>query len=194
MRAFFRDNIAVVVGISLPIVVMTFFVVASRLPRSFVEPPQHDLLLLSQNGRYDSRPVRIDIRIDAGTVRTRMYKSDSASNPAALTMATPRLFRWSHDTQSVHEIVLILPDDINAIQNGDGLVIDELVGRSVSTDMRAPDGYSFQVGGYDRGFFGVFFDGGAREPVISKRGATIPLAVPGEAGYWNVQFLAWVVE
>jgi hypothetical protein len=195
MRAFLRNNIAVVFGLSLPILVVVFFLVANRVPRAFVAPPEYDLLLVSRDGQYDPRPFRVEIGVDDHRVRARVFKVDYAGNPAAAyANIRPRLFRWSHATKTVREIPLALPDDVDSIDNGDDLVIEDLANVPVSTDFRAPDGYELREPGYDRGPFGWIFGGGPSRRVVAKHGAAHELEMPNGIPYWNVQFLGWVVE
>jgi hypothetical protein len=192
---FFRDNVAIVLGVSLPIVVVLFFVLASSLPKAYVDPPQHDLLLLSQNGPYAMRPLRLDIGVSDGRLRVRAYKLDYAGTPAvAYSQIVPRLFIWSGATRSSREIALELPDDIETFENGTEIAVPQLDGRRLSTDTRAPDGYVFRSTGYGRGVFGLFFDRDGPRTVVEKDGAAETVRMPGDVPYWGVQFLAWVVE
>ena len=43
MTKFLKDNFVLVVGLTLPILLMIGFIVFSTLPRSLSDPPQHDL-------------------------------------------------------------------------------------------------------------------------------------------------------
>jgi hypothetical protein len=197
MRQFFRDNFAIVLGIALPILVVVFFVVASRLPQAYVAPPQHDLLLLTQYGGYEARPVRLEILVADGRLEVRAHKVQGVGNaPPAYTGPSPRLYLWSHETRTAHEVAIVLPSGVESL--ADGATIPppaELAGKRLSTDFRAPDGYELRTNGYGSGgLFGMFFERNRPRTLIAKDGAAHPVSLPGDAPYWGSQFLAWVVE
>lgn len=190
-----RDNAAIVVGAALPVLVVLFFVLATQLPKAYVAPPAHDVVLLSQNGPYQARPWRVDVRVEDGRLRARGYKLDYAGNAAlAYPQIVPRVFLWSHTTKSIHELELTLPEDTATFADGTEIGIAEFADRRLSTDTVAPDGYRFRTTGYDSGLFGLFFDRNEPRTLLEKDGAVEKLALPGEVPYWGVQFLGWVVE
>lgn len=193
MPKFLRENAAIVIGAALPIVVVLFFVLATQLPKAYVAPPAHDVVLLSQNGPYETRPMRVDVRVESGYLRARVYQPDYAGNPAPYYGTVPRVYLWDHDTRSVRELTLDLPQS-ETFANGTEAVVPELVGVRLRAESVAPDGYVFTSTGYDSGVFGLFFDRNAPRFVLEKDGAVERLDLPNEAPYWGVQFLGWVVE
>lgn len=197
MRQFFRDNVLIVIGIALPLLVVAFFVVASRLPQAYVDPPQHDLLLLTQYGGYDARPVRLEVLVNNGRLQVRAHKMPSAANPQIpYGGPSPRLFLWSHETRSAHEVQLLLPSDLESLIDGAEIPPPaELAERRLSTELISPDGYELRTNGYGGdGLFGLFFDRGRPRTLIAKDGAAQVVSLPGEVPYWGTQFLAWSVE
>jgi hypothetical protein len=193
MPKFLRENAAIVVGAALPVVVVLFFVLATQLPKAYVAPPAHDVVLLSQNGPFGARPMRVDVRVESGYLRARVYQPDYAGNPAPYYGTVPRIYLWDHETQSVRELTLDLPQS-ETFANGTEAVVPELVGTRLSAAAVAPDGYVFTTTGYDNGVFGLFFDRNGPRWVLEKDGAVQRLDLPNEAPYWGVQFLGWVVE
>jgi len=195
MAKFLRDNVAIVVGAALPVVVVLFFVLATQLPKAYVAPPQHDLVMLSQNGPYPARQLRVEVRVEDGLLRVRAYKLDYAGSPAlAYAEIVPRLFLWSHATHSVRELEIDLPEDVDSLTAGTEIVVPELAGRRLSPDVLAPDGYRFRTAPYDRGIFGLFFDRRGPRTQLQKDGSVEQLELPDQVPYWGVQFLGWVVE
>jgi len=193
MRVFLRDNVAIVVGVSLPLVVVLLFVLATYVPRAYVEPPRHDLLLVAYNYNVQTRPERVDLRVTDGRLDVRAYKLDVNGN-TVYGQPLPRLFLWSHESRSIHEISLDIPS-LETLANGAAVAVPELAQRRLGTDLRAPDGYEYRAAGYGgSGLFGMFFDRSSQKVVLQKNGATEELRMPGDVPYWNAQFLAWVVE
>ena len=193
MRAFLRDNVAILIGVSLPIVVVAFFVLASYAPRAYLEPPQHDAVLVSYSGG-NVRPVRVEVDVNGGRLRTRVYKLDYNGNAIVYGPNAPRLFLWSHETRSVREIPIDVPADLDGFVNGGEVQIPELAGLRLSTEQRAPDGYMLSSTGYRSGPFGLFFDRSSPRLVLEKDGAVHAVPLPASVPYWDVRFLAWVVE
>lgn len=193
MPKFLRENAAIFIGAALPVVVVLFFVLATQLPKAYVAPPMHDVVLLSQNGAFGARPMRVDVRVENGALRARVYQPDYAGNPAPYYGTVPRIYLWNHETQSVRELTLDLPQS-ETFANGTEAVVPELVGVRLSADSVAPDGYVFASRGNDSGVFGMFFSRNEPRSVLEKDGAVQRLELPNEAPYWGVQFLGWVVE
>jgi hypothetical protein len=197
MRQFFRDNVLIVIGVALPLLVVAFFVIASSLPQAYVDPPQHDVLLLTQYGGYDARSVRLEVLVNGGRLQVRAHKVPSAGNSQVPYVGpSPRLFLWNHDTRSAHEVALPLPADLESLPDGAEIPPPgELAGLRLSTALVAPDGYELRTNGYGGdGLFGVFFDRRRPRTLLVKDGAAQVVALPGEVPYWGTQFLAWVVE
>lgn len=192
MRRFLRDNAAIVIGAALPVVVVLFFVLATQLPKAYVEPPLYDVLLLSRDGGFDERRMRIDVRIEGGFLRVRAYQVDFG-NPAPSYGYVPRLLLWDRETRSVRELDLELPPS-DDFQNGTEVVVPELVGRRLSGNSVAPDGYVFTTAGGSSGVFGLFFDRSEPRWVLEKDGAVHRMTLPRDSYYWSVEFVGWVLE
>ncbi|HEX6999870.1 MAG TPA: hypothetical protein VF322_17185 [Gammaproteobacteria bacterium] len=184
---------------SLPVLVVVLFLLASHLPALWTEPPRHDLLLKVENApvRYAPRLVRVEFFVDDDRLRARLHKLDPDRFERALVAAPPpqQLLLWSHDTGVVREIVPPVPTDLNVIDDGAELPLAELASRRISTSPVAPDGYEYAgpAGGGD-GIFGLFFGGREQQLVVAKDGARVAVDLPAGAGYWNVQVLGWVIE
>jgi hypothetical protein len=186
-----RDNAAIVVGLALPFLVVLFFVLATALPKAYVDPPRHDVLLISENGPASARPVRVDVRTDDGRLSVRAYKLDASFPPGAYWHATPRLFIWSHETRSIREISFDVPNDEVIPPEGTEIAVPEIGARRLHTDTLAPDGYRFLTAD-GSGLFELFFDRNGSRLIVEKDGAIEDVSPPEP--YWGTRFLGWVVE
>lgn len=191
MRKFVRDNFAILIGLALPIVVAVFFLVANYWGRASLEPPQHDAVLRTYSGGSASRAMRIEIDVIGERLRVRAFKTEYDGRPITYTPAQPRLLLWSHASETVRELTLEVPDDF---VDGTELRVPELEGRRLSTVSRSPDGYEIGTTGYRGGLFGLFVDRSSPRLVLEKNGARRALPLPSTVPYWDVQFLAWVIE
>lgn len=192
MRKLLRENAALVIGAALPVVVVLFFVLATQLPKTYVDLPLYDAVLLSRDDSYDRLRMRVDVRIEDGFLRARAYQIDYG-NPSASYGYVPRLLLWDHETQSVRELELDLPPS-DGFANGTDVVVPELVGRRLSGESVAPDGYVFTTTGGDNGVFGMFFSRNEPRWVLEKDGAVHRVTLPRDSYYWSVEFLGWVLE
>jgi hypothetical protein len=197
MRQFLRDHFAIVIGLALPLVVVAFFVAASRLPQAYVDPPQHDLLLLTQSGGYDAHAVRLEMLVSDGRLQVRAHKAPSlGQSQTGYAGPSPRLFLWSHETGTAHEVAIALPGDLESLADGAEIPPPpELASRRLRTELRSPDGYELRIESYGGGgLFGLFFNRSRPRTVLVKDGAARAISLPGELPYWSTQFFAWVVE
>jgi hypothetical protein len=91
-----------------------------------------------------------------------------------------------------------LPAAIENLPDGAELAVPELSALTVSTALRAPDGYEFQGNANgDAGLMtGLFGGGRARNGVtIAKDGAIVRVRVPvTQDWYSDIRFLGWVVD
>lgn len=182
-----KDNAVLVTGITLPLLVVVFFLVATYVPGSFVAPPRHDLVFTSYDHSYlNAPPIRVHIRVSDGRLIGNLYKNGTS---------IPRLFVFEHATQNVREIAIELPKDLEDFNEGQAISIPDAADMRISTNLRAPDGYEFRANRYRRGLVGDLFFGGtrSRQHVIAKNGATVTIPPTGYQDYYGVNFVGWVV-
>ncbi len=193
MKSFLRENLMIVVSISLPLIIVVLFALASVLPRLYAAPPAYDLLIMHQGRVLATEfPVRIELavqdeRLSAKVVRAK--RSAYGNNP--------RIYRYNHKSGEILEIDIPIPDKIGELPEGTEIPVPELAGLRLSNSLSAPDGYEFR--GYRRGG-GLMTElfGGSRSRTdvsIAKKGVAIRIRLP-EADYWysSVRLVGWVIE
>lgn len=196
MRSLVRENLALVVGIALPIVVVTVFALVNAVPGWLTAPPEHDLLVV-YNGSVARQRTSIEVGVADSRVRARLVHADDERAPVRNVRDLPRLFRFIAESGEVIEIELSLPADADDLASGTELALPELAGQQISTVLTAPDGYVFR-GGQTRssGPFGGLFGVGmsADDVLIEKDGATLSVPLPVTPRYsGQVRFLGWIV-
>ena len=201
MKALLRDNLMIVVGVALPVVVVVLFALASVLPRLYVDRPAHDLLLALEGGPYETAgaPVRVELTVAEGRVRARAYRiDDAAGRIGRALMPIPRLFVYDATSSSVLEIPIDLPEDAATLADGAEIPLPELADIRLVTTLRAPDGYEFELGRDAGGLLADVFGAGRRGPTprLRKNGAVIAIDLPAVEPYYygNVRFLGWVLD
>jgi hypothetical protein len=190
---FLRDNVFLVAAVSLPILVVGFFLLSSAIPRWRVPAPAYDLLI--RGGEYDqaSQRVSIDLDVRDGVVQATV-------RPVPLTQYVQRSTLWifDHKTMKARRV----PIDVPNLKEGDDaktFPVADLAGRRVNITPGAPDGYELRTP-VDRGGPGIVGDifGMRRHSsriAIVNRGRVVPIELPTPYEYYSpVYFVGWVLD
>lgn len=180
------------ISIALPVLVVVLFAAATFVPRLYTDPPAHDLLVTVEYGDSSRLlPVKVLLGIEGSRVVARVARLGQYEQGYL-----PRLYRYSHQSGSVREINIPLPQEIEALGNGEEIPIPELQGVGISSELVAPDGYEFRGrsgrGGLLMDVFGAARDN--RRITVAKNGAVVRIRLPeSNYGYYGARFLGWVV-
>lgn len=195
---FLRENAALLIGLALPLLVVALFLIVSRGPGLLVAPPAHDLLLRVEGARQTDLPYRIDLAVIGERLRARAFRVErSDAMPGfALAQPLPRLFVWEHQRQTLREIEIALPANLEALPDGAEIELSGVSGRRVVTTLVAPDGYELRSAGNGAGVgvFGLFFGRGERRIVLAKDGARVAIPLPEGLQYWSFELVGWLVD
>jgi len=176
-RGFLRDNVFLVAAVSLPLVVVAFFLAASAIPRWLVSPPSYDLLIRATEAYNQTKPpVAVDFAVRNGQVEVTFRAL--AANTYAL---RSRLFLFDHTALSVREIPVELPDNLVEGDPPRTIAVAALTGREVLAEAKAPDGYELQSRNQrGPGIVGEVFGRNRydAEASLVNRGRVIPIVLP----------------
>lgn len=186
-----RENPMIAASILLPLVVVVFFLLATALPRLFVDPPAYSFLFTVPD--YSQRAPEIDLRFDVvnGRLRVRAYKTDVAYRN------TPRLYLFDHEKLATREIPVELPATKDSFEDGDEVVVAGFGDRRLLTEHTAPDGYEIRTSAYrsDNLVTALFGGNRYRHFAIHKSGAVVDVAHPANNSYYyNANFLGWLAD
>jgi hypothetical protein len=190
---FLRDNVFLVAAVSLPVLVVAFFLLSSAIPRWRVPPPAYDLLIRAGEYDYTNQRVSIDLDVRDGVVQ-------ATARPEAATLYVHRSTLWvfDHKTMKARRV----PIDVPVLKEGDApktFAVAALAGRRAITTPNAPDGYELRAP-IDRGGPGIVGDifGMRRDSsrvAIVNRGRVVPIELPAPSEYYlPVYFVGWVVD
>jgi len=196
MKDFIRQNPLIVASVALPLALIVIFALAGFIPKLMVAPPQYDLILADRT--YAAPNVRdygVTILVQGDKVVARIDRNETNRS-----WTLSRIYRYSHQTSSVSEFEVALPEDTESLEDGDILPIIGLENARISTSIVAPDGYEYR--GYERGrglMFEIFGAGRSNRDVsIGKDGAVVRIRYPNASGYpygyRQAEFVGWVVE
>lgn len=191
---FLRDNAFLVAAVSLPLLVVAFFLISSVIPRWTVAPPAYDLLLRTDGG-YDGASPQVTVEY---TARDGKVEATVRRLPTPTYQKPGSLFLFDHRTMAVREVPVELP---RVAENDppQTIVVDALAGRRVLTDPKAPDGYQFETRnrGGSPGIVGEIFGMNRydQRAVVVKSGRVIPLELPVRYPYYyGVHAVGWLAN
>ena len=193
---FVRDNLVLVVGLTLPVLLMAGFLLASALPGRMTDPPKYDLLF----SQYDYPPgVRLPINVRLVVkdgVLTALYTQVPVPGGAYPNGTWRKLFRYEAATGTVRELSLPYPADMEAIRGTREAVVEATRDLRLDTARQSPDGYELAFGDRRGGgllleIFGGTRDYGPRLRKGSGRSLPLPPSV-GYEQYSDVEFVGWV--
>lgn len=193
MKEFIRKNLMIVVSITLPLLVILFFALASIIPGIFATPPEYDLLLsLHDRATPKASHLKYEFVIRSGQLKVELSKKDSNHYKG-----NPRLFLYQHESGEIKEISLQIPEDLGDLTASKEIPVPEFADNKISDTLRAPDGYEFRGRSSGGGVMTELFGGGRNrtDVTIANGGAIIRVRLPtSDHWYNNVHFVGWVVE
>lgn len=201
MATWIRNNLVLVSGIVLPILLVGGFFVLSQAPRMLGDPPQYDFVLIAY--RYDHQHPRtysLVFEVSEGRLRGKAIPHKDAGMSANRQHAG--IFRYRAAEGSFDEIVYELPDELENIEETVTFPITEASELTLDKRSRSPDGYTFEHLGYGGrgGLLGELFGMGRRYEsnyALSKNGAHFDIPNPSQDRRYygqELHFMGWVVE
>jgi hypothetical protein len=199
LTKFLKDNFVLVVGLTLPILLMIGFIVFSTLPRSLANPPQHDLIFASPDfSGAANPPVTVTLVVRDGVLKAQYTRLAPAPNGGYYSGNWKKLYRYQAGPQTVRELTFGIPQDIASIAQMREDTVDATKDLKLDTTLRAPDGYELQ---YDvnrgRGLLtDIFWSSSSYEPRLRKGASSVRLRTgDGRTAFYtgSVEFIGWVV-
>jgi hypothetical protein len=200
LTKFLKDNFVLVVGLTLPILLMIGFIVFSTLPRSLSNPPQHDLIFATPDYSEGNanRPFSVMLVVRDGLLKAQYTRVLPAPNGGYYNSGWKKLYRYQAGPQTVRELPFGIPQDIASIEQMREDTVDATKDLKLDTTLRAPDGYELE---YDvnrgRGLLtDIFWSSSSYEPRLRKGTSSVRLRTgDGRTSFYagNVEFIGWVV-
>jgi len=197
---FIKDNLVLVSGVVLPLLLVAGFLVLSHLPRALLDPPQFDFLLAVW--RYDHQQPRqynLDFEVRDGELRG-LVRPVNDSVPI-YNRQVASLFRYHAAQNRFSEINYVLPDGLEELEKPKVFPILEVQHLELDTRSESSDGYTFEQLGYRGrgGLLGEIFGMGRSydsQYVLRRNGSDFDLPrLPTQAWYdpQNLRFLGWIL-
>ncbi|MDP3679178.1 MAG: hypothetical protein Q8R23_08870 [Methylotenera sp.] len=194
MKNFIKQNLVLVTGLTLPLLLIVLFFMATVIPKAMGTPPQYEMLFTTTRYDYQNPPdylLDFAVKNQQLTVKARKSENKDRNYNAKILMA------YDGKTETVREISIDIAKTAEAAINGE-VVLAETKNMTIDTSSLSPDGYtldgpSYGGGGMMMGMFG----GGYRNSGfrLKKGGAGYQIPNTQQNYYYNqVQFIGWVVK
>lgn len=192
MNKFVKENLVLVIGLTLPLFLILLFFVATVIPKSMTPPPQYPLLLTSVQYDYQHAP---DYLLEF-TVKDQHLMVKAKSNTEKNTnYNVKKLMIYDAKTETTREISLDI-NQVGALAADKAIVLEETKDMLIEASNVSPDGYVFEVPGYSgSGLMGGLFGSGYRSGYRLKKGAVAYKISNAQPYYYGpMQFVGWVKQ
>jgi len=200
MSKWVRNNLVLISGIVLPVLLVAGFFVLNRMPRMLADPPQYDFLLVGY--RYDyQNPSDYYLAFDVRDGRLTGRAVPKNEDQRYVNRQYAGIFLWHSADNSFEELVFDLPEGLDDIEESVALDLGAAGELELDKRQKSPDGYQFEYLGHSRhgGLLGELFGmhhGYESNYVLKKGSAYFDLPMPSTDPYYyqnDLQFMGWVV-
>lgn len=197
-KEFVKGNLVLIVGLTLPVLLMVGFMVAASLPQTIADPPRYDLVFAVPDYPQGAQnlPVNVRLVVKDGVLRAQYTR---VAPPNAYPGGWKKLYLFEASTRRVRELPFGFPADVDTIETMREEVVEPTAQLKLDTTLQSPDGYELGYGRYSGGglLTDVFWRPSySNEPRLRKGGSSVPLT-RGDGRpqfyYGNVEFVGWVV-
>lgn len=191
MKNFVKENLVLVVGLTLPVLLIVLFFVATVIPKSMGIPPQYEMLFTTTKYDYQNKPEYvIDFNVKNQQLMVKAKKPDDKNYNNAVKL----LMAYDGKTETVREIKI----DASKFTEGNEVLLEEAKNLSIDTGVISPDGFTLEGPNYGgNGLVGGLFGGGYRNTGYRLKKGGVGYKVPNmqpDYYYSQLQFIGWIAK
>ena len=191
MKKFIKENLVLVIGLALPVLLIVLFFVATVIPKSMGTPPQYEMLFSTTRYDYQNKPEYVlDFNVKNKQLMAKAIKYDEKIN----NNASKILMAYDGKTETTREIKI----DASKLADGAEVILEETNKFSIDTAVISPDGYVLDSSNYNsNGLVGGLFGGGNRNSGYRLKKGGVGYKVPTlqPDNYYNqLQFIGWIIK
>ena len=196
-KSFVRDNLVLIVGLTLPVLMMVGFLTASTLSRRLTDPPKYDLVFaVSDYSTRPAAPVGVRLMVDGDLLKAQ-YTTLPEPLGGSASREWKKLLIYDAATRTVRELPFEVPADAGAIPGTRVETVDSTKTLRLSAARMAPDGYELVYPNGSGGglFTELFYARRSRyAPRLKKGGSSVPLTLSEAQAYQGqpAEFVGWV--
>jgi hypothetical protein len=201
MRKWVTENMVLVSGIVLPVLLVVGFFILNTAPRLLTDPPQYDFVLVAYHYDYQHpSDYYLAFEVRDGKFSGKVVpRNESGAN---LNRQYANVFRYNATENSFEEIIYDLPEGLEGIDAPIPLRLADTESLMLDKRKQSPDGFSFEFLGYRGrgGLLGEMFGMGRRYEsgyVLKKGGANFELPKPASTSNYyqnDLHFMGWVIN
>ena len=191
MKNFIKENLVLVIGLALPVLLIVLFFVATVIPKAYNTPPQYEMLFSVVNYNNQNRPdfdLSFSVKNQQLMVKPKKIEGKDNYNN------TKKLMAYDGKTETMREIAI----DHSKLSDGAAMVLEETQAMTIDAATTSPDGYVLEDPNYNgNGLVGGLFGGGYRNQGYRLKKGSIGYKISNQQGnyyYDQMQFIGWVVK
>ena len=189
-----KENFVLIIGLTLPVMLVVLFFVASVVPKYMSAPPQYEMLFSTSRYDHQNPPLyNVNFVVRDGVLKARVSKIDPKIN----NFNAKKLMTYDGKTESVKEIFFDTVK-IGDVADGTEIILDETKDMTIDPSNKAPDGYEFDRPSYNSGgLVTELFSGGRHARGYRIKKGSVGYKLPNTSRdyyYDDVQFIGWVVR
>jgi len=201
MSKWIKDNLVLVSGILLPVLLVGGFFLLNRMPGILADPPTYDFLVVAYQYDYQSpSDYYLSFEVRDGKLSGQVSPRNEEHNYANRQKAGIFLYRAKSNT--FEEILFDLPAGLNELEESIAIDLTSLAHLHLDKRSQSPDGYQFEFLGYSGrgGLLGEIFGMGRsyENNYVLKQGSnhiSLPALSIDLNQYQNdLEFMGWVVQ
>jgi hypothetical protein len=201
MSKWIRDNLVLVSGIGLPVLLVIGFFILNSVPRILADPPAYDCLLVAYRYDYQSpHNYYLNFEVRDGKLSGEVAPKAAENNYTSRQFA--RIYRYRAANNTFEEIVFDLPAGLESPDKPVPIKLAEADNLTLDKRKESPDGYEFEFLGYRGrgGLLGELFgmNRSYESNYVLKKGSShVELPKLSDDPYFNqndVHFLGWIID
>lgn len=190
MKNFIKENLVLVIGLALPVLLIVLFFAATVIPKMYSTPPQYEVLFSVQDYGYQNKPdYTIDFNVKNQQLMVKVKKTDGKDNY----YNSKKLMAYDAKNEVMREIVI----DTSQFKGDAEILLAETKNMMIDTAMVAPDGYMMENQRYgNNGLVGGLFGGGRNSGYRLKKGSVGYKINTLQNNYYydQLHFIGWVIK
>lgn len=190
MKNWIKENLVLVIGLALPVLLIVLFFVATVIPKMNSTPPQYEVLFSVQDySNQIQKEYNVDFKVKDKQLMIKAKKVDDKN----YSYNHKKLMAYDAKTEVMREITF----DDSKFSDGAEMVLEETQNMTIDTAMVAPDGYMLENQHYsNNGLVGGLFGGGQNSGYRLKKGSVGYKinSVQNNYNYYQLSFIGWIVK
>ncbi len=196
MKNFIKENLVLVIGLALPVLLIVLFFAATVIPKIYSTPPQYEVLFSVQDYGYQNKPdYTIDFNVKNQQLMVKVKKTDGKDNY----YNSKKLMAYDAKTEVMREITIDTSQFVDSKSAGDTeILLAETKNMTIDTAMVAPDGYMMENQRYgNNGLVGGLFGGGGYNSGYRLKKGSVGYKIntlQNNYYYDQLHFIGWVLK